>query len=188
MQELRRGLYRWTAAHPEWEPGAEKDSVGDWLRDVGCVAYDAGDVVVLVDPLVDEWQALDELVAGRPVAVVTTMPGHERSRAEVGARYPTAAPRGIEPVEIRGAGETMVWIPEHRALVPGDRLIGDEAGGVRMCPPSWLRYSSIAHDELREALLPLLDLPVDLILVTHGEPVLTDGHAALERALRPIAK
>ena len=188
MQELRPGLYRWTAPHPEWEPGAEKDSPGDWPRDVGCVAYDAGDVVVLVDPLVDDLRPLDAIVARRPVALVTTMPGHERSKGEVGARYPAAAPRGVEPVEIRGAGETMVWIPEHRALVPGDRLIGDEAGGVRMCPPSWLRYSSITHDELREALLPLLDLPVDLILVTHGEPVLTDGHAALERALRPIAK
>src|SRR5438105_6916034 len=122
MQELRRGLYRWTAAHPESEPGAEKDSVGDWLRDVGCVAYDAGDVVVLVDPLVDEWQALDELVAGRPVAVVTTMPGHERSRAEVGARYPTAGPRRIDPEQLQCVAGTTHRLTQHRTTVPGDRL------------------------------------------------------------------
>jgi len=29
----------------------------------------------------------------------------------------------------------------------------------------------------------LLDLPVELVLVSHGEPVLQDGRAALERAL-----
>jgi hypothetical protein len=29
----------------------------------------------------------------------------------------------------------------------------------------------------------LLDLPVELVLVSHGEPVLKDGRAAIERAL-----
>jgi hypothetical protein len=29
----------------------------------------------------------------------------------------------------------------------------------------------------------MLDLPVEMVLVSHGEPVLHDGHAALERAL-----
>ncbi len=33
----------------------------------------------------------------------------------------------------------MYWLPEPRALVPGDLLIGDGEGGVRMCPESWLR-------------------------------------------------
>jgi hypothetical protein len=38
--------------------------------------------------------------------------------------------------------------------------------------------------ELRALLLPLLDLPVERVLVSHGEPVLHDGRAALARALR----
>ena len=29
----------------------------------------------------------------------------------------------------------------------------------------------------------MLDLPVEMVLVSHREPVLRDGHAALERAL-----
>jgi hypothetical protein len=79
----------------------------------------------------------------------------------------------------------MVWLPGARALVPGDRLLGDEHGGLRLCPPGWLRYLSpgLSQAELREALRPLLDLPVELVLVSHGEPVLGDGRAALERAL-----
>jgi hypothetical protein len=36
---------------------------------------------------------------------------------------------------------------------------------------------------LKERLRPLLELPVELVLVSHGEPVLQDGHAALSKAL-----
>ena len=55
----------------------------------------------------------------------------------------------------------------------------------RLCPPGWLRYlePGLTHGELRDALRTLLDLPVELVLVSHGEPVLDDGRAALERAL-----
>jgi glyoxylase-like metal-dependent hydrolase (beta-lactamase superfamily II) len=83
------------------------------------------------------------------------------------------------------AGETMLWLPGPRALVPGDRLLGDDRGGLRMCPSGWLRYlqPGLTEDELREALRPLLDLPIELVLVSHGEPVLEDGRAAVERAL-----
>jgi hypothetical protein len=90
----------------------------------------------------------------------------------------------VEAIAIRGAGETMFWIPEHRALVPGDRILGDRPPGLRMCPPSWLRYlNGFTQDDLREALRPLVDLPIEMVLVSHGEPVLRNGRAALERAL-----
>jgi hypothetical protein len=39
-------------------------------------------------------------------------------------------------------------------------------------------------EELRDALRPLLDLPVELVLVSHGEPVLAQGRDALAEALR----
>ncbi|HVD66407.1 MAG TPA: hypothetical protein VNB65_05865, partial [Gaiellaceae bacterium] len=71
------------------------------------------------------------------------------------------------------------------ALVPGDRLLGDDRGGLRPCPPGWLRYlqPGLTADELPEAMRPLLDLPIELVLVSHGEPVLENGQAAIERAL-----
>jgi hypothetical protein len=34
---------------------------------------------------------------------------------------------------------------------------------------------------------PLLELPIERVLVSHGEPVLRGGHAALARALAQAA-
>jgi hypothetical protein len=192
--ELRPGLYRWTAAHPNYDPDPEPESPADWPEQVGCVAYEAPAALVLVDPLVPEdlWPALDRLAEGRRVAVLTTIGFHRRSRDAVAARYGASTsrakpnlPEGVETIPIRGAGETMIWIPEHAALVPGDRILGGSDGGLRLCPESWLSYlqSGMTRDELREALLPLLELPVDLVLVSHGEPVLSNGRAALAKAL-----
>jgi hypothetical protein len=55
--------------------------------------------------------------------------------------------------------------------------------GVRVCPDSWLGERS-SPASIRNALRPLLDLPVERILVSHGEPVLEHGREALERALK----
>ena len=54
-----------------------------------------------------------------------------------------------------------------------------------MCPDSWMGYipGKPGQDDLRAALLPLLELPVERVLVSHGEPVFAGGHAALARAL-----
>jgi glyoxylase-like metal-dependent hydrolase (beta-lactamase superfamily II) len=78
-------------------------------------------------------------------------------------------------------GETMYWLPEQRALVSGDIFLGDGEGGVRICSQSWL--GDVSHRELKLALAGLLDLPVELVLVAHGEPVLENGLAALAAAL-----
>ena len=194
MDELRPGLFRWTAPHPDWEPEAEAESPADWPQLVGSVAYDARETAVLIDPLVGDggWDELDAFVRGRPVHVLTTIGFHSRSRDAVEARYGAAAESGsdallpgVVAIPIPDAGETMFWLPEHRALVPGDRLLGDGEGGLRLCPPSWLRYlrNDMTIDRLREELRPLLDLPVELVLVSHGEPVLADGSTAIARAL-----
>jgi hypothetical protein len=54
--------------------------------------------------------------------------------------------------------------------------------GVRVCPDSWLDERS-SPSSIRSALRPLLDLPIERVLVSHGEPVLENGRAALEGAL-----
>jgi hypothetical protein len=196
LEEIRPGLLRWTARHPDWEPGAKPGSPADWPEEVGCVAYEARDAFVLVDPLVPDelWVVLDERIRGhaRRVAVLTTVRWHRRSRDAVVERYGASTsrarrtlPDGVETIPVPGAGETMVWLPEPRALVPGDRILGDGAGGLRLCPESWLRYLDLTVDGLREGLRSLLDLPVELVVTTHGEPMLEGGRAALERALGP---
>jgi hypothetical protein len=199
LVELAPGLHRWTARHPDADPDPKPGSPADWGPDVGCVAFEAPDALVLVDPLVPDERSdlrdhLDALVRrhARRVAILTTLQFHRRSREELAARYGAttsrarkALPAGVETLQIRGAGETMVWLAAPRALVPGDRLLGDEAGGLRLCPDSWLRYlpSGMRAPGLRAALRPLLDLPVEMVLVSHGEPVLRDGRDAIARAL-----
>jgi glyoxylase-like metal-dependent hydrolase (beta-lactamase superfamily II) len=187
VDELAPGLWRWTTPHPDWTEREE------WPRDVGCVYYEAPDATVLIDPLVPQdeerdrfYEALDRDVArrGLPVAVLLTCDWHSRSADELAERYGAAgeARQGLEPHELPELEERIWWIPEHGALVPGDVLLGDDAGGVRVCPDSWLggRTSPAA---IRERLRPLLDLPVERVLVSHGDPVLADARAALARAL-----
>lgn len=191
LVEIRPGLWRWTARHPEWVPDEPLDSPGDWPPDVGCVAYRAPAALALIDPLVpdDGWPALDELVnaEGKPVHVLVTIRWHDRSRAQVLARYGGSEelPAGVEAIPLRRADETMFWIPEHGALVPGDRLIGFGAigGGLRPCPDSWLGETGIDGPGLRAKLQRLLELPVATVLVSHGEPVLENGREAVEAAL-----
>lgn len=190
MQQLLPGLWRWTAPHPDWRPGGAPGSVDDWPQEVGCVAYEAPRTLVLVDPLVPEDGFLDELVErrDRPVSILQTIRFHGRSRELLERRCadrlaPEPGP-GVDPVPIGGTGETMVWLPELRALVPGDRLLGDGRGGLRMTPESWLRYLPLDRAGLAEALRPLLDLPVEHVIVSHGEPVIGGGRAAIARAIR----
>jgi hypothetical protein len=47
VQELAAGLWRWTARHGEWHPG-------EWGAQVASFALVAGDVLLLVDPLLPE--------------------------------------------------------------------------------------------------------------------------------------
>lgn len=189
MDELLPGLWRWTAEHPDWEPDAEPDTPDDWPAAVGCVAYAAPRALVLVDPLVPDEAFLDELVerVDKPVSILQTIGFHARSREALERRYadrlaPEPGP-GVEPVPIAGAGETMVWLAEPRALVPGDRLIGDGRRGLRMCPDSWMRYLGLDQAGLAESLRPVLDLPARAVLVSHGEPVLEGGRDAIAAAL-----
>ena len=184
VSELAAGLWRWTAPHPEWQEG------DDWERDVGCVYYEAPGATVLIDPLVPPerdrfFEALDRDVErrGLPVAVLLTVPWHARSAAELLERYAATdeAPGGVQPFAVPEVDETLWWLPEHAALVAGDVLLGGPAG-VRVCPDSWLDERS-SPASVRAALRPLLELPIERILVSHGPPLLADGRAALARAL-----
>ena len=130
MDELAPGLWRWTSIHPDAEESPQPGSPADWPPEVGSVAYVADDTLVLIDPLVPDevWPLLDELARDRRVLVLTTIAWHRRSRDEVVARYDASTSRArnnlpsqVVPIPLRGAGETMFWLPDVRTLVPGDR-------------------------------------------------------------------
>jgi hypothetical protein len=193
--EIAPGLLRWTAPHLDWEPAAA-GSAEDWGPIVGSVLYEQPDVVALIDPLLPtqgregflRW--LDGRVAGRPVSILTTIHWHRRDREELAERYSAtttsawnAVPAGVKPRPLRGAGETMYWLPAPATLVAGDRLIVTEDGALRVCPQSWLEDVHVNRPGLAALMTPLLELPIERVLVSHGEPMLHDGRAALARAI-----
>jgi glyoxylase-like metal-dependent hydrolase (beta-lactamase superfamily II) len=197
VRRLRPGLWRWTAAHPEWDHAAE------WGPEVGCVYAELPEAEVIVDPLVpadDEerfWSELDRDVerAGRPLHVLLTVHWHERSVAGVLNRYgaklwrpeeKSELPSGVHAELVKGSDwvEAMFFLEPHRALVVGDLLIGKD-GGIEL-PVDW--FPKDEQDWARSELKPMLRerlgaLPVELVLVSHGEPVLKNGAEALRTAL-----
>jgi hypothetical protein len=48
---------------------------------------------------------------------------------------------------------------------------------LRLCPERWLGDAN--YKKLRKSLQPLLELPVQRILLAHGDPVLSGGKEAL---------
>jgi len=197
VQELRPGLWRWTGSHPEW------DHAESWGPEVGSVYAELEETVVVVDPLVptdDEerfWSALDRDVerAGRPLHVLLTVHWHERSVAAVLDRYHATLwrpeekgelPKGVHAEIVKGSDwmEALFFLETYKALVAGDLLVGRD-GGIEL-PVAWFPKDEQewAEKELKPDLRKrLAALPIDLVLVSHGEPVLTDGAAALAKAL-----
>lgn len=201
MEELRPGLWTWSAPHPSWTP--DEGGPEGWEREVRSYALDAGDSLVLFDPLV-EVSRVQELANRRPVVVILTCHWHKRSTPELveqlgavvhapatdtrelGVPATTFAPGDdlpgdVEPQAAAYSDEVTLWIRKHSALVIGDVFLGGERG-FRVQPDSWLA-EGLTPDELRERLRTLLDLPIQLLLPTHGDPIEEGAHSVLREAL-----
>ena len=201
MQELRPGLWTWTAAHPDWKE--DEGGPEGWGPEVRSYAYDSGGCLALIDPL-EPPSLVEGLVESQDVAVLLTMYMHKRSAAQCVERFGASVYAPNERLEripfaahgydvgdelpggvVAQAGgypfEMVLWIPAHGAIVAADVLIGGESG-LRVHPDAWLAPGH-THEGVREALRPLLELPIELILLTHGDPVLEDGREALRAAL-----
>jgi glyoxylase-like metal-dependent hydrolase (beta-lactamase superfamily II) len=85
-------------------------------------------------------------------------------------------PVGVEAFPGREHNDLVLWIESHRAVISGDTLV-DFGRGFDIA--DWLR-ADVTREQVAEGLRPLLALPVEHVLATHGGP--TD-RAALERAL-----
>ena len=90
-------------------------------------------------------------------------------------------PGGVEPQVGAYVVESNLWIRELAALVTGDTFPSGRSG-FRLQPDSWLEEGLTAAGR-RERLRPLLGLPVELLLPTHGDPVTGDARGVLARAL-----
>jgi glyoxylase-like metal-dependent hydrolase (beta-lactamase superfamily II) len=194
VREVQTGVWHWEASHPDWKPEA------DWGPVVSSYAIDDGDRLLLFDPLAPP-SDVDELAAGRETAIVLTCPWHVRDARglaeRLGAQLYVPPPDEGDPNPVEGhvfrAGDRLpvgveafpgmepndlvLWVERRRALVAGDAL-NDRGQGFEF-PTDWAN-KGVPAEEILEALRPLLELPVELVLPTHGAP--TD-RAALERAL-----
>ena len=193
MNEVAPGLRRWTSWHDHWE------------EDVGSVAIETDDGLILIDPNEPPPEV------GKPAHVLLTVYWHARGTKELGAPRVWSSSRSAQPLRNRGidvtdlvggeeelpggikafptarGAEVVYWLPDQRAVVVGDVLLGAGAKPratsepLRLCPERWLGKPT--HEDLRRSLRPLLELPVERVLVSHGEPVLADGKRELGRVL-----
>lgn len=197
MPEVRTGVWHWTAPHPEWDPGE------DWRqREVSSYAIDDGDRLLLFDPLAVPAE-IEERAVGRETAIVLTCPWHRRDARALAERsgwpiyVPPPDPPDPDPVkgQVFSAGDRLpfgveaflgmepndllLWVESRQALVAGDTLV-DRGEGL-VFPLDWAdRGTGEPPEEILSRLRSLLELPVELVLPTHGEPA---DRAALERAL-----
>jgi hypothetical protein len=179
----------WPAPHPAWEPGE------NWPREVPVVRYETDADVALIDPFLPPAGDFDP--HGKHVSVLLTQPAHYRGTADFVERFgasvwvpPRAAwrkrpnpattdrlPEGVEALELGGEPQQVVFfIREHATLVSGDVLSG--TGG---------RLHVFADDADVDLLLPALgriaELPIERLIIPHGEPILANGAARLRAAV-----
>ena len=86
-------------------------------------------------------------------------------------------PVGVEAFPGRLPNDVVLWIESSRAVIAGDTLV-DFGRGLEI-PVEWLP-EDVTREQVANGLGRLLDLPVEVVLATHGGP--TD-RAALVRAL-----
>lgn len=194
MRELKTGVWHWEAPHPDWKPGDE------WGELVSSYAIDDGDHLLLFDPLAAPNEIV-ELAADRETAIVLTCTWHARDAESLAEQLGAAlyapppdeghpTPRegrvfragdrlsiGVEAFPGLEPNDLVLWVESHGALVAGDSLI-DRGNGLEF-PVDWANQG-VPPERILEELRLVLELPVELVLPTHGTPV---DRAALERAL-----
>jgi hypothetical protein len=208
--EILPGVWRWEVPHPEWTPEDAEDGGWEEIVASYLVEDPEGPVLLDPLIPDDGWPFVDDAVARADAAprILLTLFWHARSSREIAARHegtrvwahePAAdlvrerapltdtyrpgdpLPAGIEAIDAGRAYEALLWLPKHRALVPGDTFLGG-GEGVRLCPDSWL--VRIDPEAFRAGLRERLGgLPIENVLLTHGRAVVGDARAAVDRAL-----
>jgi glyoxylase-like metal-dependent hydrolase (beta-lactamase superfamily II) len=175
---------------------------------VSSYAIGDGERLLVFDPLAPPSE-IEALAAGRETAVVLTCPWHERDTRSLverlgapvftpppddgtpdvawllggnrsDAHLYTAGERlsvGVEALPGRLPNDVVLWVESRCAVIAGDTLV-DFGQGLEI-PVEWLP-AGVTREQVAEGLRPLLELPVEVVLATHGGPT---GKTALERAL-----
>jgi glyoxylase-like metal-dependent hydrolase (beta-lactamase superfamily II) len=86
-------------------------------------------------------------------------------------------PVGVQAFPGQKPNDMVLWIESHATVIAGDTLV-DFGDGLHI-NSGWL-HPDVTREQVVEGLRPLLALPVERVLATHGGPF---DRAALERAL-----
>ena len=89
---------------------------------------------------------------------------------------PGAWPFDITAYAGREENDLILWLPSINTIVAGDS-VADFGNGPEVQLGGRMH---LTRDDVVQRLRPLLDLPIELVLPSHGEPT---GPAALRRAL-----
>jgi glyoxylase-like metal-dependent hydrolase (beta-lactamase superfamily II) len=185
-------LSYWLAPHPEWEQHE------NWPEEVVCARYESADGLVLVDPQL--WPDKDDTfleLGGRTPLVLLTSPWHDRDTSVFVERYgspvwapPRAlwkgpnpsstdrVPRGVEVYEPAGDdNQALFFFRGQRTLFTGDVFSG--TGG---------RFHVFFDEEqprepFLDSLEPLTQLPIECVLIAHGESIFEHGAQRIGEAL-----
>jgi hypothetical protein len=199
IHDVVPGLWTWQAEYPDWRPGL------GWGPAVNATCVESGGEVAVLDPIApaddasEVWARLD---AKPPTLVVILKPDHVRDVDLFVRRYgargfgpylfwrhniPETKLEGVQPgselpgglvalYDGRNRVETPLWLPEQRALVFADGMTAPH-GKLLIWATPW-------HEErVLPAFRAMLELPFELVVVSHGEPVHDRGEfqRALER-------
>ena len=148
-------------------------------------AYDTGGCLVLFDPISPP-SLLDTMIESQEIGVLLTTAWHRRSADECVDRFGAHVfgadeepPADVERRASYYGEESVYWIPRHHALVVGDVFMNERGFELQ---DDWLP-EGVTAEQMRDGMRPLLELPVELVLVTHGEPLVDDAHERLREAL-----
>ena len=210
--EILAGLWRVEAIHPEWTAEDDDGSEPGWEPEVGWLALETADGLLLIDPLVEDWTG--STTRGSRRGIRRDRPHHplapaQRRRGGRPLLRPRVGQRGAaraclgrsldDPVVNAGplpggpigywladGDELALWLPVQQTLVFGDAMIRDRQGTLRRCPDSWVDLGHREPERLRTDLHALNHLQPKHVLVSHGPVVLGDGPAAFENAVTQI--
>ena len=213
MQKLSDGLWRWTTRHPEWHPGEFGAEVACFLAQAGdttllidpllpsepepvlhAIDSTLGDQLAILISIPYHVRSSEELWQRYRADAETTIHGHractKRLSDESGFREiePGAQlPGGVTAHTIGKPRryEMPLHVPSHDALVFGD-AIAETGGRLVMWATDKIddKVASFYRDRFAPTVRPLLELRIENVLVTHGEPILGGGTEALRKALR----
>jgi len=204
--DLAPGLWIWRLDHPEWNEHFDWPRV---VTSVCVDAGDEGWLLDPLLPPADATQVWDRLAERPPTAVALLIPDHADRMSWSDPQVPSVdavvshyrcrafgpddwsnnrpprnklqkivpneeLPGGLMPFrDPRGWSETPLYLPQQKTLVFGDALT-ERGGALRI-------WGTPNMERARSDLRAMLDLPLERLIISHGQPVHT--REALQRAL-----